>query len=154
MTDGKTGWFHVMEFPSALGGQFAIPGEHPREWKIEFKYAGGNHASLGCKRIACQQGTIPDIQIRHVARRVSGGGDSLQRADTVAIVEATVRARFHAWEAKKFLAVFASIQCEVTSQQARFTSPNEEFACRKPAEKSVNRTHVINMSVCQNDSTY
>src|SRR6266446_5594684 len=98
MTNGKTGRFHVTEFPSALGGQFAIPGEYPREWKIEFEYACGNHTSLGCKRISCQQGTIPDIQIRHVARRVPRGRDSLQRADTIAVVEAVVRARFHPWE--------------------------------------------------------
>jgi len=100
MTNGKTRRFHVTEFPSALGGQFAIPGEDPWKWKIEFEGAGGNHPSLGCKRIAGQQGTIPDIQVRHVARRVSGGGDSLQRADTIAIVEATFRARFHTWETK------------------------------------------------------
>jgi hypothetical protein len=154
MTNGKTGRFHVKEFPSTFGSQFTIPREYSGKWEIEFEYSCGDHPSLGCKRISGQQRTIPDIHVRHVARRVSRRGDSLQGADTIAIVEAMVRVRFHAWETKKFLTAFARIQREVTIQQARFTLSNEKFACRKLAEKSVNRTHMINMSVRQNDSAY
>jgi len=64
-----------------------------------------------------------------------------------------VRAGFHAWETKKLLTILAVIQCEVMVQQTRFTLPNEEFAFWKLADERVNRTHMINVSVCQNDAT-
>jgi hypothetical protein len=152
VADGETRGLEVEEFPSTLGGALPIPGEECRKREKKFENAGSDNSRLRCEGIARDQRAIPDVQKRHVPRRVTGGGNSLKRANAIAIQEQARRARFRAGKTNQLFAGFTYVQRKIVREKTAFALANNEFDSRKLLNESVKRPDVIDVRVCQGDT--
>jgi hypothetical protein len=152
MTYSKARGLEVAESSGTFGRALPIPREECRKWEKKFENAGCDNSRLRCERVACDQRAIPDVQKRRVPGRVTGGGDSLKRANAIAIYEQPRRPRFRAGETNQLFAGFSCIQRKVGREKTGFTLANNEFDFGQRVDDSVERSYVIDVRVCKGDT--